>query len=166
MSTVRAWLVEGPSGMQTPMTDRVSAAGYREMEGFTVTPLIAAPPAQTVEEVRAMIARFASLCVMAEHSSAAELEEADAIEGRLLSIVSCAAPPEGAPTYRELADAMVEVDAAEMAANECEECEGYRERAEASDAYCDTHSARVTTAMSTRARLTVALSRIPQQQVG
>lgn len=88
-----AWMVETEGGGRWVVWDReyADARNDQRLPRATVTPLIAAPPAQTIAEVREMLARFAALSAMAEHSSKSELEEADAIEARLLSIVSFAA---------------------------------------------------------------------------
>jgi len=86
-----AWLVQmnggGTSRQQRWVTlDEARAAVYAEPPtDYTVTPLVAAPPAQTVEEVREMLHRYAGARVVAAG-------EAATLEVRLLSLLSCAAP--------------------------------------------------------------------------
>jgi acyl-CoA reductase-like NAD-dependent aldehyde dehydrogenase len=164
MNEPLAWLVEDcGAGVREEFRFRRAFLHASELpppeiaEQFTVTPLIAAPPAQTVAEVQEMLNAFTgAFCGVEYATSDAErarlLAEADAIEDRLLSIVSCAAPPEGAPSARDVAALLVEAVAyLPSYAAECLNSGRRNSHTEMTDLH---------------ARARALLSRLPQQQEG
>jgi hypothetical protein len=93
---VIAWLVQGHTPARTVTLDEKAAEAYRATEGFTVTPLIAAPPAQAVEEVREILREYGTLWESYNEAGPVEMNQIDAevedLEARLLLLLSCAAP--------------------------------------------------------------------------
>jgi hypothetical protein len=106
MSEPRAWEVKHESayGFNSWLTDDAEGAAEAERQGCAVTPLVSAPPAQTVAEVQGMLDRYRELAAFCELRGQAETDEMDAIEARLLSILT--ASPEGAPTHADATEAV------------------------------------------------------------
>lgn len=108
-----AWLVEvlyddGEIMHRYVRFDHAAIPRLQSLAQFTVTPLVAAPPQQSVEEVRGLLWDFANEVAMLGRGGGDD-RHAAAMQARLLSLLSCAAPPEGAPTYAELVDALREI---------------------------------------------------------
>ena len=106
MSAPIVWLVEAPRYPDFRSWAWTKAdADFQASNGYTVTPLVAAPPPQTVEEAREFVERLLGLALGGIHGaqSLAEFKEA---KERLVTAVACAAPPEGAPSYSEITEAL------------------------------------------------------------
>lgn len=111
MNTPTAWRIDEKSGESWAVTAEWQARDAA-LRGFAVTPLVPAPPEQTVEEVTAAVdslivaAQNAEPCGDPYHDS--ERLNAALAEARadLIAFASHAAPPEGAPTYDDLVFAL------------------------------------------------------------
>jgi hypothetical protein len=91
MSNPIAWMVDNGEGGFVALHES-SVQVYRE-KGWSITPLVAAPSPQTVEEVREMLERYVTLRTKRVGTSA--VREVRAVERHLLSLLSHAAAREG-----------------------------------------------------------------------
>lgn len=165
MTDVRGWEVlrDGKSYCLTDVRSRAEL--YGSTPGFTVTPLVAAPPAQTIAEVAEMGEAEAELAERLDDAWAGKGEYADgdveilrALCGEALMAVrhlaplACASPPEGAPTWEEVANALIDAD------EELRKAAAYYSQRGWWD---NEHDAR-----NARASVRLLLSRLPRQQEG